>query len=100
MGKKIDAVLTALCLVAMAFLPVLRSGELPQIWERIIQFDMTGLGLRGIFGLFVLGVQMIPALWFACLARHYVTNMLIFVLLTILVITTRKMLQRKTEERV
>ena len=96
MGKRLDVALTILCLATMAFLPILRSGELPQIWERIIQFDLTGLGLRGVFGWLVLGVQMIPALWFACFARHYVTNMLIFVLLAILIILIRKLLYAKT----
>lgn len=98
MGKKIDAAFTMLCLAAMAFLPVLRSGELPQIWERIIQLDITGLGVKGIFGLFVLGVQIVPALWFSCFAKHYVTNMAILVLLVLLVAVVRKMIQKKTGE--
>lgn len=98
MGKKIDAVFTILCLATTVLLPVLRSGELPQIWERIVSVDMAGLGLKGILGLWILGVQMIPAFWFACLARHYVTNMLILAALALLVIATRKVLQKKTGE--
>lgn len=100
MGKKIDAGISALSVLGMILLPILRSGDLPQMWERIIQFDLTGLGLRGMFGFFILGIQMIPAVWFACFARHYLTNMLIMVLLVTLVITMRKMLQGNVEERV
>lgn len=98
MGKKIDTFITALSLLAFVLLPVLCSGNLPQVWERIIRFDMTGLGLRDIFGLLIIGVQAIPAFWFACFAKHYLTNMLILAALALLVIAVRKIMQKKTGE--
>lgn len=98
MGKKLDAVLTALCLLAIIAVPVLRSGTLAQVWEQVIRFDMTGLDLRSVSGLLFLGVQAVPAFWFACLAEHYVTNMLILTALALFVIVVRKAIQRKTGE--
>lgn len=95
MGKKIDAGISAMSVLGMLLIPVLRSGDLPQVWERIVQVELTGIGLREIFGFFVLGVQFLPAFWFACVAKHYVTNMLILAALTLFVIVARKTIQRK-----
>ena len=98
MGKKLDAALTVFCLLTIVLMPVLRSGDLPQVWEQITQFDLTEFDLRGVFGLVLLGVQMISAFWFACFAKHYVSNMLIAAVLVLVVIAVRKMIQKKTGE--
>ena len=98
MRKKLDAIITILCLLVIALLPILRSGNLPQILRWITRFDMTGLGLRGVLGMLLLGVQAVPAFWLACFAKHYVTNMLITIALALLVITVRKVIQTKSGE--
>ncbi len=100
MGRKIDAGISAMSVLGMLLIPVLRSGDLPQVWERIVQLELTGIGLREIFSFFVLGVQFLPAFWFACFAKHYMTNMLILAALALLVIVVRKTIQKNMEGQI
>lgn len=93
MGKKIDAAVTALCILGIVLIPALRSGEMPRLLEWIGQMKWAEIGLREFFLYFVLGIPMIPAFWLHCVAKNYLTNMLIIAALAVLVAAVRKIVQ-------
>lgn len=100
MDRKIDGMVSGLGLLAMVLLPVLRSGRLPEVLARFGQVEPAWPGFRAIFGYFVLGIQMIPAFWFSCLAEHGLTNLLLLAAIAVLVIVIRKCVEKEAEEHI
>ncbi len=98
MGKKIDAAVTALCILGIVLIPVLRSDGMPRLLEWIGQMEWAEIGLWELFWYIVLGIPMIPAFWIHCVAKHYWTNMLIMAALAALVAAVRKIVQTVNRE--